>query len=75
MFYKHLIIIVKSVNHEKQNSFNKLLLKFGSFNIIQNGKIHINYNEKEISDYMKSDNIDIQVDISNGSKNFTALCL
>tara|TARA_A100001015_G_scaffold125394_1_gene138951 strand:- start:1316 stop:2617 length:1302 start_codon:yes stop_codon:yes gene_type:complete len=50
---------------------DKLLLKFGNFNIIQNGKIHINYNEKEISDYMKSDNIDIQVDICNGSKNFT----
>jgi glutamate N-acetyltransferase/amino-acid N-acetyltransferase len=55
-----------------QVDIDKLLLKFGSFNIIQNGKIHINYNEKEISDYMKSDNIDIQVDISNGSKNFTA---
>ena len=51
---------------------DKLLLKFGNFNIIQNGKIHINYDDKEISDYMKSDNIDIQVDISNGSKNFTA---
>ena len=55
-----------------QVDIEKLLLKFGNFNIIQNGKIHINYNEKEISDYMKSDNIDIQVDISNGSKNFTA---
>ena len=54
-----------------QVDIEKLLLKFGSFNIIQNGKIHISYNEKEISDYMKSDNIDIQVDISNGSKNFT----
>ena len=55
-----------------QVDIDKLLLKFGSFNIIQNGKIHISYNEKEISDYMQSDNIDIQVDISNGSKNFTA---
>ena len=55
-----------------QVDIDKLLLKFGNFNIIQNGKIHINYDEKQISDYMKSDNIDIQVDISNGSKNFTA---
>jgi len=54
-----------------QVDIEKLLLKFGNFNIIQNGKIHINYNEEEISDYMKSDNIDIHVDISNGSKNFT----
>ena len=51
---------------------DKLLLKFGNLNIIQNGKIHINYNEKEISDYMKNDNIEIYVDISGGSKSFTA---
>jgi len=51
---------------------DKLLLKFGNFNIIQNGKVNINYNEQEISDYMKNDNIDIYVDISNGSKSFTA---
>ena len=51
---------------------DKLLLKFGNFNIIQNGKIHMNFNEKEISDYMRNDNIDIEVDISEGSKNFTA---
>ncbi len=48
-----------------------LSIKFGSLTIIQKGKLNQNYNESEISDYMKSDNIDIIVDISNGSKNFT----
>ena len=31
----------------------------------------MNFNEEEISEYMKNENIDIEVDISNGSKNFT----
>ncbi len=50
----------------------KLSIKIGSLNIINSGKININYNEDEASDYMKSDNILIDVDFSNGSKSFTA---
>ncbi len=50
----------------------KLSMTFGHINIIQNGKLNINYNEEEALDYMKNDNIEIYVDISNGSKNFTA---
>ena len=50
---------------------DKLSLKFGDINIVYNGKINQNYNEAESSNYMKSTSIDIWVDISNGSKNFT----
>tara|TARA_B100001057_G_scaffold485066_1_gene564208 strand:+ start:9223 stop:10524 length:1302 start_codon:yes stop_codon:yes gene_type:complete len=50
---------------------NNLSIKFGDINIIQNGKLNANYNEGETSDYMKNDNIEIEVDISSGSKNFT----
>ena len=50
----------------------KLTIKFGNINIIQNGKINVNYNEDETSDYMKNDNIDIFIDLSSGSKNFLA---
>ncbi len=50
---------------------NKLSIKFGDLCIIQNGKLHISYNEDEASDYMKNNHIDIEVNISNGSKNFT----
>ena len=50
---------------------DNLSLKFGELNIIQKGKLNSNYNEKEASDYIKNDNIEIFVDISNGSKNFT----
>ena len=47
---------------------DNLSLKFGELNIIQKGKLNSNYNEKEVSDYIKNDNIEIFVDISNGSK-------
>tara|TARA_B100000989_G_scaffold118355_1_gene87140 strand:- start:352 stop:1653 length:1302 start_codon:yes stop_codon:yes gene_type:complete len=50
----------------------KLTIKFGNINIIQNGKINVNYNENQTSDYMKNDNIDLIVDLSSGSKNFLA---
>ena len=48
-----------------------LSIKFGELIIVQKGKLNNNYNENEASDYMKNDNIDIDIDISNGSKNFT----
>jgi len=49
-----------------------LSIWIGNLNIIQNGKLNTNYNEIETSEYMKSDTIDIHVDIAGGSKNFTA---
>ena len=51
-------------------NLDKLSIKFGNFTIIQNGKLNTNYDENYVSDYMKNDHIDIEVDISIGSKNF-----
>ena len=56
-------------------NFDKLSIKFGEVLIIQNGKLNPSYNEKESAEYMKNDNIEINVDISNGSKNFTAFTM
>ena len=53
-------------------NLEKLSIKFGNINIIQNGKINQNYNESETSEYMKNANIDVCVDLSLGSKNFKA---
>ena len=53
-------------------NYDKLSIKFGDFNIVQNGKLNVNYNEIETADYMKNDNIEIFVDISNGTKKFIA---
>ena len=55
-----------------QFNLEKLSIKFGKLIIVQNGKLSVSYNEKEASDYMKNDNIEINIDISSGSKNFTA---
>ena len=51
---------------------DKLSIKFGNHNIISNGKMSSLYNETELKNYMKNSNVDINVDISSGSKNFTA---
>jgi len=48
-----------------------LFINFGEFNIIQNGKINPNYNEDIVAEYIKNNNIDINIDLVKGSKNFT----
>ena len=53
-------------------NLDKLSIKFGNHHIISNGKMSSHYNETELKNYMKNSNIDINVDISGGSKNFTA---
>ena len=55
-----------------QLNIEKLSIKFGNINLVQNGKVNPNYNEEELSEYMKNDSIEILIDISKGSKNFTA---
>ena len=51
---------------------DKFSIKLGNLFIIQNGKFSTNYNESESSEYMKNSNIEITIDILNGSKKFTA---
>ena len=53
-----------------QINLEKLSIKFANISVVQNGKLNPNYNENEVSDYMKSDSIDISIDISSGSKSF-----
>ena len=53
-------------------NLDKLSIRFGNIFIVQNGKLMPNYNESEVSNYMKNDNIEINVNIYNGSKKFTA---
>ena len=52
-------------------NLEKLSVKFGEFPIINNGKLSINYNELDVLNYMKNDNIDININIFKGSKKFT----
>ena len=50
----------------------KLSIYIGPFIILNKGKIDKNYDENICSEYMKNEKIDIKVDLSIGSKNFTA---
>jgi len=54
-----------------QFDIEKLTIKFGELTIIHGGKLSTNYTEEKGSEYMKNDNIEINVDIAGGSKNFT----
>jgi glutamate N-acetyltransferase / amino-acid N-acetyltransferase len=49
----------------------KLSIKFGNVHIIYKGKLHNSYSELEVLDYMKNSDIDININIGNGTKNFT----
>ena len=51
---------------------NKLGISFGDIKIIEKGQIHSGYNEARVSEYMKSRNIDIKIDLGLGVKTFTA---
>ena len=53
-----------------QINYERLSIKFGNISVVHNGKLNSNFNEDEVSEYMRSDSIDINVDISSGSKGF-----
>ena len=50
----------------------KLSILMGSNMILKDGKLDKNYSENILSDYMKNENIEITIDLSIGSKKFTA---
>ena len=44
-------------------NLKKLSIKFGDYKIVQDGKLHQSYDESKISNYMKSDYIDLDIEI------------
>ncbi len=50
----------------------KLSISIGPYLIFKNGKIFKNYNENEVSQYMKNEKIEIIIDLLMGNKKFTA---
>ena len=65
--------IVMAVGKAKVKiSLNKLNINIGPYKIIENGKISPNYKESEVSEYMKSLEIKICVQIGTGKKEFEA---
>jgi glutamate N-acetyltransferase / amino-acid N-acetyltransferase len=64
-------IIMAIGKSEALINLEKLSIKLGNLNIIHRGKIYNNYSETEAANYMKNSNIDIEVDVCCGSKDFT----
>ncbi len=65
-------IIMAIGKSQTQIEINKLAIKFGNINIVQKGKLHSSYKESEAAEYMKNSNIEINVSVGSGKKNFTA---
>jgi len=65
--------VIMAIGKSKVNlNLNKLLIKFGSFKIIEHGQLSKTYKEKDVANYMKDENIDITVDLNVGKKEFTS---
>jgi len=52
-------------------NLKKLSIKFGDIKIVKDGKLHESYDENKASNYMKNQEIDLDIEISTGSRNFT----
>jgi len=52
-------------------NLKKLSIMFGDIKIVSDGKLKQNYDEKLVANYMKSENIDLNIEISTGIKSFT----
>ena len=52
-------------------NIEKISIKFGELLIIQNGYLNSNYNESEVASYMKNNHIEININLSLGTKSFT----
>ncbi len=52
-------------------NLKKLSIKLGNVKIVSDGKLSQNYDEKLSANYMKNENIDLDIEISTGDKEFT----
>jgi glutamate N-acetyltransferase/amino-acid N-acetyltransferase len=52
-------------------NLKKLTIKIGDTKIVKDGKLNQSYDEKVAANYMKSENIDLDIEISTGVKSFT----
>ena len=53
-------------------NLKKLSVKFGKIKIVIDGKLNQSYDEKVAANYLKNETIDLDVEISTGTKSFTA---
>jgi len=51
---------------------NKISIKLGNIQIIENGKLLSSYKENEAVNYMKEEKIDLLISLNLGKKDFTS---
>ena len=68
-------IIMAIGKSEGEINLSKLSIKFGNLIIVHKGKFFNQFNEDEAKEYMKNSDIEINVDVASGNKNFTAFTM
>ena len=64
--------IIMAIGKSEENIvINNLTIKFGKFTVVENGQQIDNYNEKIVKEYMRQDDIEINIDLNIGKSNFT----
>jgi len=53
-------------------NLKKLSINFGNLKVVHDGKLYQSYDEKIVAEYMKSENIEINIETYTGKKSFTA---
>tara|TARA_Y100000591_G_C21573652_1_gene564678 strand:- start:138 stop:662 length:525 start_codon:yes stop_codon:yes gene_type:complete len=56
-------------------NLKKLSIKFGNIIIVHEGRLSQSYDEKLAANYMKSENIEINIETYTGKKNFTVFTM
>ena len=65
-------IIMAIGKSQVQINTNKINICFGENKIIEKGELSKEYNEVELKEFMKNENIDLKIDLKMGSKKFIA---
>ena len=65
-------IIMAIGKAEIKINLKKLDIKLGNIKIVKDGKLHHHYDEYTAKQYMKSENIEINIEVFTGKKMFTA---
>ena len=65
-------IIMAIGKSQVQINTNKINICFGEYKIIEKGELSKEYNEVELKEFMKNENIDLKIDLKMGSKKFIA---
>ena len=64
-------IIMAIGKSQEDVAINKLKVKIGEFNVVENGTQSKDYNEEKIKEYMEWDSVDINVELNMGEGAYT----